>query len=87
MVESRLYKDAVEKWGKEHQLLVTVEEMGEAIAHISQYVNRGRDVEQEVIEELADVCIMMKQMEAVYGEELTQAIYKKLEKLKGHLEC
>ena len=85
MIESSIYEQAVEKWGKEHQLLVTVEEMAEATAKISQFVNRGREVEEEMIEELADVCIMMKQCEIIYGDALSTAMFKKLAKLKGYL--
>ncbi len=85
MVQCDLYYGAVEKWGKDHQLLVTVEEMAEAIAKISQFVNRGRDVEDELVEELADVVIMMEQMRVIYGDKLLKAIYKKLDKLERHL--
>ena len=85
MILSATPQLAVDKWGKEHQLLVMVEEMGEAISAISQMVNRGRDVEDKVISELADVCIMMAQAELIYGEELIKAQHRSLTKLKGHL--
>jgi len=85
MVQCDLYTRAVKKWGKEHQMNVAIEEMSEAISKISQLHNRGRDVEEEVINELADVCIMMEQMKVIYGDRLIQAIYKKLNKLEGHL--
>jgi len=84
---SSLYQEAVDKWGKEHQLLVTVEEMAEATASIAQFVNRGRNVEEDVIEELADVYIMIRQVEIIYGARFTKAICKKLNKLKGHLDA
>lgn len=86
MVEADLYKKAVDKFGKTHQLLVAIEEMAEATASISQFVNRGRDVEAEMINELADVCIMMKQMEVIYKDKLITAMYAKLKKLKGHID-
>ncbi len=85
MVESDLYGKAVEKFGDRHQLYVTVEEMAEAIAKITQYLNRGRDVEQEMVEELADVCIMMAQCQYIYKDRLTAAIHKKLDKVAGHV--
>jgi NTP pyrophosphatase (non-canonical NTP hydrolase) len=85
MVQCDLYAAAVREWGKEHQMNVTMEEMAEATAKISQFINRGRDVEDELVEELADVCIMMEQMRVIYGDRLTQAIYKKLNKLEAHL--
>ena len=85
MIQCDLYRAAVTTWGKENQLYVAVEEMGEAIAKIAQYQNRGRDVEDEMVEELADVVILMEQMRVIYGDRLIQAIYKKLNKLEAHL--
>ncbi len=85
MVESKLYKEAVDKFGSEHQLYVTVEEMAEAIVKITQYLNRGRDVEQGMIEEIADVVIMTNQCRVIFGDRLTQAIHKKLDKVQRHV--
>jgi len=85
MIKSPLYKEAVIEWGKNHQLLVTAEEMAEAIAKISQYTNRGRDVEEEVICELADVVIMLEQCKVIYGTRLRDCVSTKLQKLEGHL--
>ncbi|MCI4437342.1 MAG: hypothetical protein JHC33_11105 [Ignisphaera sp.] len=85
-IESPLYAKAVDKFGKQHQLGVTIEEMGECIASISQFTVRGRDREQDAIEEIADVCIMMAQMHIIYGDKLTEAIVRKLEKLNNHLK-
>ncbi len=85
MVESDLYEKAVDKFGAEHQLYVTVEEMAEAITKITQFLNRGRDVEQEMIEEIADVVIMTNQCKVIFGERLIQAIHKKLEKVAKHV--
>jgi len=86
MVSSSLYEEAVNIFGSEHQLYVTVEEMAEAIVKITQFLNRGRKVEDEMIDELADVCIMMQQAHVIYGDKLNQSIHKKLTKLKGHID-
>ena len=80
-----VYEKAVDKWGKNHQLLVTAEEMGEAIAKISQFVNRGREVEKDLICELADVQIMLNQCKVIYGSELDKCIELKLKKLEGYI--
>jgi predicted DNA-binding protein (UPF0278 family) len=85
MVISSLYEEAVTKWGKNHQLLVAAEEMAEAITKISQYTNRGRDVEDDLVCELADVVIMMEQCKVIYGQQLIDCVYKKLNKLEGHI--
>lgn len=86
MVHSKLYKQAVDKFGKEHQLLVTVGEMSEAIAEIARHQIPERQHDEDLlIEELADVQIMLSQCKIIYGERLTQAICKKLNKLERHV--
>ena len=85
MVESDLYEKAVKKFGDRHQLYVTVEEMAEAITKITQFLNRGRDVEQEMIEEIADVVIMTNQCKVIFGDRLTKAVHKKLNKVAEHV--
>ena len=86
MVQSDLYRQAVEKYGKEHQLVVTFGELSEATAEIARHMIPARlHDEQDLINELADVCIMMEQMKIVYGEQLITAINKKLEKLEKHI--
>lgn len=82
---SNVPKMAVTKWGKDHQLLVMVEEMGEAISAISQMVNRGRDTEQKVIDELGDVCLMMAQAQEIYGTRLESAVKRSIAKLHIHI--
>ena len=86
MVQSNIYRELVDKFGQQHQMYVLVEEMGEATAAISQFLNRNRDVEEEMLEEIADVVIMLEQMKVIYGERLVQAVLKKLQKAATHLE-
>jgi len=86
MVQSNIYRELVDKFGQKHQMYVLVEEMGEATAAISQFLNRNRDVEEEMLEEIADVVIMLEQMKVIYGERLVQAVLKKLQKAATHLE-
>ena len=86
IVETDLYERAVTKFGKEHQLLVTMGEMAELIAEISRHQIPAREHnEQELVDEIADVCIMMGQMRIIYGDRLTQAVLNKLKKLEGHI--
>lgn len=86
MVQSKIYKQAVDKFGKEHQLLVFIGEMSECIAEIARHQIPAREHDEtELIEEIADVVIMTEQMRVIYGEDLIQAIYKKLRKLEGHI--
>lgn len=86
MVQSDLYRQAVEKFGKEHQLIVTFGELAEASSEIARHMIPARKHdEQDLIDEFADVCIMMEQMKVIYGERLIAAINKKLSKLEKHV--
>lgn len=86
IVKSDLYERAVDKYGKSHQIMVLVEEMAECTAQISKYFNRGRGTEEEVVDEIADVSILISQMSVVYGQNLVNSINRKLNKLKGHID-
>lgn len=63
-----LYKDAISKWGIITQLWMVVEECSELSNAIAKY-KRGRNNESDVIEELADVSIMVDQMSLYFGKE------------------
>ena len=77
MDNRELYEKAIEKWGTDAQVIMALEECGELIVAITQGA-RGRDV--SIIEEIADVQIMMEQLAILYGEE--QVEYVKNQKLK-----
>ncbi len=86
MVQSRLYNDAVIAFGKEHQLIVTMGEMAELTSEIARHQIPAREHdEQDLIDEIADVCIMMEQMQVIYGDRLTDSMNKKLNKLEKHI--
>ena len=87
MVYSDLYQQAIEKYGKDHQLVVTFGEMAECTAEIAKHIIPDRKHnEQDLINELADVSIMLSQMEIAYGDKLYKAIQKKLKKLEKHIK-
>jgi len=85
MSNRTIYEHAVDRFGKDHQLLVTAEELSEAAVKIIQLVNRKRDVEEELIEELADCIIMLRQCKVIYGDKLDIAVEKKLKKVEKHV--
>lgn len=79
--EEELYKRALRVWGKEPQMLQVIEEMSELIKEILKNVNRKKDNIDEIIEEAADVEIMLGQLKCCYG--ITEQIRAyKTEKLK-----
>ena len=57
---------AVHHYGAEHQKKKAIEEMGELITAISREQD-GRATTEQVITEIADVQIMMRQLSLIYG--------------------
>ena len=87
MVQSKLYKEAVETFGKENQMVVTIGELAECTAELAKvFISNREEDEEAILDELADVCIMMAQMEVIYGDRLNSAIHKKLGKVKNHID-
>ncbi len=84
MTEKELYEKAVLKWGTSSQLMMLYEEIGELMTAINKYY-RERVAVNAIIEELADVEIMINQMKVIFGD--TEKIKKiKLDKIKKMLE-
>lgn len=76
-----VYEHALSVWGKEPQMLQVVEEMSELTKEILKNVNRGKDNLAEIIEETADVEIMLEQLKYCYNIHREVQKYKE-EKLK-----
>ena len=62
------YERALKTWGKEPQMLQVIEEMSELTKEILKNVNRHKDNINELIEETADVEIMLEQLKYCYNE-------------------
>ncbi len=71
-----ILKRALETWGEKAQMLMVVEEMSELTKEILKNVSRGKDNLAEIIEETADVEIMLEQLKANYDIEEKVAAYK-----------
>lgn len=77
---------AIETMGQEAQETVAIEECAEFIKALTKKWRKQPDYDN-IIEEIADVTIMMKQMAMIYGEEnVWETIKKKVERLAGRLE-
>lgn len=81
------YTDALECWGEEFQRSMFHEEVGEVLTAIS-HEKRGRCGKEAVLEELADLQIMLNQMVILYGsdEEFKDIINAKLTRLIDKIE-
>lgn len=59
--EGFIYKEALDKWGVQSQLQMAIEECAEFIVKAAKlYRNKNNSTPLEVIEEIADVKIMME---------------------------
>lgn len=72
---------ALKTWGETPQMLMVVEEMAELTKEILKNINRRKNNLAEIIEETADVEIMLEQLKANYNIAEKVAAYK-AEKLK-----
>jgi len=76
---------AIETWGKEAQQLMAIEECSELIKALCKIPRGGLTV--AVIDEIADVQIMLNQLKLIYGEAAVVTIENaKLERLEGRLD-
>lgn len=81
-------KKAICKYGKQAQLDVAVEEMAELTKEIIKS-KRGASNYRQIVEELADVYIMLTQIRLIYGiydEELINAMHLKIARLEKRLQ-
>ena len=56
----KIYREAMTNFGYDRQLLMVVEECGELLNSLAK-LDRGRATKEEVLDELADVSIMVEQ--------------------------
>ena len=85
MNEREVYLKALNKWGTEPQCKMAIEEMAELTNALMKY-DRERNTVEDIIEEIADVTIMMRQMALIFGEEaVSKQIDYKLNRLSDRL--
>jgi NTP pyrophosphatase (non-canonical NTP hydrolase) len=81
-----LYQAALDRWGQEAQFDQAVEECAEMIAAIKHF-RRGKVTQQAVVDELADVLLMVGQMIYMLGEDaVNAAVEAKIRKLSALME-
>ena len=80
-------KRALETWGEQAQMLMVVEEMSELIKEILKNISRHKDNLDQIIEETADVEIMLEQLKENYQIFDKVANYKaeKIKLIEQHL--
>ena len=84
-MEKDIYKKAIEKWGENAQLDQMIEEMAELTVAINK-LKRLKSGEKKLsddavynnlLEEIADVKIMLEEMEFMFGKEKIDEMYEK----------
>ena len=74
-----IYRAALDKWGEEAQYDQAVEECAELIAALKHY-KRDKVDRQQIVDELADVALMVGQLSFMLGEQrVEEAIEAKIE--------
>ena len=81
------WRDAIDAWGSDAQIMMFIEESAEATEAILHH-NRGKTDVDHVIEELADLQIMLHQMRALYDhdQKFLEIYHQKLQRLRDMLE-
>ena len=85
MEEQKIYELTMEKFTPEHQIILMVEEMSELTKELIKTL-RGKMNREHVLEEMADVEIVLEQMKLIFGKEgFNQMKRKKLDRITERL--
>jgi len=85
---TQLFEWAIDRWGTHAQLQMLVEEAGELIVALHHYFRKGTNKNlTKVLEEMADVEIMLEQAKHIFGnpEMLEEFKKHKLDRLRERL--
>ena len=87
MDETEMFRIAIDKWGERDQEGMMIQECAELIEAITN-LWRGRVGPDAVLEEMADVDIMLRQMQIIIGDDIRfqQIRASKLKRLRSRLE-
>lgn len=82
-----LATQALEHWGNEPQVRQTMEECAELIVALNKALRDPEDPGKNILEELADVTIMVEQMKQLYDvdNEFGDILKEKMNKLRNYL--
>lgn len=82
---NKILIDAIEIYGEDSQIWMTIEEMSELSNALAKY-RRGRVTREDVCEEIADVAIMMIQLSKIFGpDDISDYLKSKLDRLDKRL--
>lgn len=86
MNRHKLYRQALSHWGRDAQITKAIEEMAELTQALCRWWSNPHKLEN-VSEEMADVEIMLEQLEGIFenAEEIAQRKDRKLSRLEARL--
>ena len=88
-IDENILKQAIEKWGTNAQVKMMREECLELVVEISKFYDRDGSEERfnKVIDEIADVTIMTRQMEIIptWKTKIQKRVDFKMNRLKERL--
>lgn len=87
MTKDEILKSAIARYGENAQMIIAMEEMAELTKELSKFL-RGAHNEDAIAEEIADVRIMLEQLEIMFDCAGAAAVYQaaKVERLRKRLE-
>lgn len=83
MSDKELYRIALETWGPDAQTVMVFEEMSELQKELCKHA-RGKDNQDHIAEEIADVLIMLEQMMILHNCE--DLVFQYKQEKKNRLE-
>ena len=84
-----IIENIIKKYGKNAQVLQSIEEMSELTKELIKNINRGKENKTEITMEIADVIIMIMQLILIYDidtEQILGAIEYKLLRQNERME-
>ena len=84
-----VYHKAIERFGPPNQMIKAIEEMSELTKVLAKILVMGGEVSlDELIEEVADVTIMMEQLRLMYNinDEVCEMMDGKIRRLEGRVK-
>jgi len=86
MPSDEVLERALDTWGEEAQIVMAMQESSELITALTD-VYRGRADAADVIDEIADVHVMLDQLALIFGPDaVDERIDKKLDRLDERLQ-
>ena len=88
MTHKKIYELAIKTYGEENQQIVAIEELAELQKEITKSL-RGEHNKNNIIEEMADVEIMLKQLRLIYeidASEVIRQMHIKISRLENRLK-